>query len=467
MTLDLGGFIISMKVLLVNPWIEDFAAYDFWLKPLGLLYVGAYLKHMGFEVFLIDLLNRHDEEIRKFTDVPKDKFFKTGKFPSIKIKKPEVLSFVPRNFKRYGAPEEFFEKKLKEIGKVDAVFITSTLTYWYPGYWDTIRFLKNFYGEKIPIIFGGFYVRNLPSHAKLSNTIIFSGNELNRLPKFLGNIFDKNFKMNPIDWFENLEPAYDLYNNLGYLVFITTLGCPFKCSYCIAHRIWNGMKFRTPIKVVDTIEKYAEKFKINDIVFFDDAILVNSKKHFHIILKEIIKRGLKLNFHLPNGIHAKLITEEIAELMKQANFKTIKLGYETSGELQIKTGGKVQDKDLIRAARYLRKYGFTENEVSAYIMINIPGQKAQDVVEAMKVCKNEGISFSLNEFTPIIGTDDWIELVNFGKLTGREDPLLLNNTVLPFWWKYGMDIKLIQELKLVSRKIKEGEFIGTVNKNFG
>jgi radical SAM superfamily enzyme YgiQ (UPF0313 family) len=153
--------------------------------------------------------------------------------------------------------------------------------------------------------------------------------------------------------------------------------------------------------------------------------------------------------------------------MKQANFKTIKLGYETSGELQIKTGGKVQDKDLIRAARFLRKYGFTENEVSAYIMINIPGQKAQDVVEAMKVCKNEGISFSLNEFTPIIGTDDWIELVNFGKLTGREDPLLLNNTVLPFWWKYGMDIKLIQELKLVSRKIKEGEFIGTVNKNFG
>jgi len=455
-----------MKALLVNPWIEDFAAYDFWLKPLGLLYVGAYLKQLGFEVFLIDLMNRHDEEIKRYIDVPKDKFFKTGKFPSIKIKKPDVLSFVPRNFKRYGASEEFFEKKLKEIGNVDAVFVTSTLTYWYPGYWDTIRFLRKFYGEKVPIIFGGFYVRNLPSHAKQTNTFIFSGSELNKLPKFLGSIFEKNFETKDINWFEILDPAYDLYNNLGYLVFITTLGCPFKCSYCIAHRIWNGMRFRTPRKVVDSIEKYVEKFKVKDVIFFDDAILVNSKKHFHVILKEIIMRGLKLNFHLPNGIHARLITEETAELMKEANFKTIKLGYETSGELQIKTGGKVQDKDLVRASRILRKYGFTENEVSAYIMLNIPGQKPRDVIEAMKVCKNEGIGFSLNEFTPIIGTDDWIELVNNGKLTGREDPVILNNTVLPFWWKYGMNSNLIQELKHIARKIKEGEFIDTVNEDF-
>jgi len=455
-----------MKALLVNPWIEDFAAYDFWLKPLGLLYVGAYLKQLGFEVFLIDLMNRHDEEIKRYIDVPKDKFFKTGKFPSIKIKKPDVLSFVPRNFKRYGASEEFFEKKLKEIGNVDAVFVTSTLTYWYPGYWDTIRFLRKFYGEKVPIIFGGFYVRNLPSHAKQTNTFIFSGSELNKLPKFLGSIFEKNFETKNINWFEILDPAYDLYNNLGYLVFITTLGCPFKCSYCIAHRIWNGMRFRTPRKVVDSIEKYVEKFKVKDVIFFDDAILVNSKKHFHVILKEIIMRGLKLNFHLPNGIHARLITEETAELMKEANFKTIKLGYETSGELQIKTGGKVQDKDLVRASRILRKYGFTENEVSAYIMLNIPGQKPRDVIEAMKVCKNEGIGFSLNEFTPIIGTDDWIELVNNGKLTGREDPVILNNTVLPFWWKYGMNSNLIQELKHIARKIKEGEFIDTVNEDF-
>ena len=31
---------MGKNILLVNPWIHDFAAYDFWLKPLGLLYLG-------------------------------------------------------------------------------------------------------------------------------------------------------------------------------------------------------------------------------------------------------------------------------------------------------------------------------------------------------------------------------------------------------------------------------------------
>ena len=34
------------KILLVNPWIYDFAAYDLWVKPLGLLYIGATAKEI-------------------------------------------------------------------------------------------------------------------------------------------------------------------------------------------------------------------------------------------------------------------------------------------------------------------------------------------------------------------------------------------------------------------------------------
>jgi hypothetical protein len=45
------------SILLVNPWIHDFAAYDFWMKPLGLLYVGAILRAAGCEVRLLDCLN--------------------------------------------------------------------------------------------------------------------------------------------------------------------------------------------------------------------------------------------------------------------------------------------------------------------------------------------------------------------------------------------------------------------------
>ena len=46
------------KCLLVNPWIHDFAAYDLWLKPLGLLYTGAVLREHGYKIDMIDLLDR-------------------------------------------------------------------------------------------------------------------------------------------------------------------------------------------------------------------------------------------------------------------------------------------------------------------------------------------------------------------------------------------------------------------------
>lgn len=142
-----------MRVLLVNPWIHDFAAYDFWLKPLGLLYVARAMEWMGYEVHLVDLLNRHDPYLPRFVKVPKDKKYATGKFPSRVIEKPEILRFVPRKYKRYGAPPEFLEWRLREIGEVELVMVTSTLSYWYPGVWETIRFLKNatmfrsFWGE--------------------------------------------------------------------------------------------------------------------------------------------------------------------------------------------------------------------------------------------------------------------------------------------------------------------------------
>lgn len=48
---------MSIRFLLVNPPIYDFAAYDFWLKPYGLLSVAGYLRGKA-EFQLFDYLDR-------------------------------------------------------------------------------------------------------------------------------------------------------------------------------------------------------------------------------------------------------------------------------------------------------------------------------------------------------------------------------------------------------------------------
>ena len=45
------------KILLVNPWIYDFAAYDMWAKPLGLLYIGSLLRSYGCGISFLSVIS--------------------------------------------------------------------------------------------------------------------------------------------------------------------------------------------------------------------------------------------------------------------------------------------------------------------------------------------------------------------------------------------------------------------------
>jgi len=405
------------------------------------------LLHYGFDVTLIDLLNRHDPKIASFVKPKPDKQYGTGKFHAVEIPKPPQLSFVPRKYKRYGAPEEFFIHELKGIEKPDAFFVTSSMTYWWPGVRQTIEVIKRVFPNAL-VVLGGVYARIHPDHARLHSgaDIVYSA-DLSQLNTLLSDLFGESFDDDLSDWFERFDPAYELYDRLGYLVFFTSLGCVYNCSYCLTPKLYGKWVYRDHERTLNMIRKYVHIFNVKDVVFFDDAALIDKENHFKPLLRKLIRANLGVRYHLPNGIHARLIDEELAWLLKQANFVTIKLGYETSGPLQNKTGGKVQDEDIFRAAQMLRSVGFTSSEIQAYIMVNMPGQTEQDVMNAIETCRKAGISISLNEYTPIPNTTDWLELTSAGMLPADVDPFLLNNTVLPYWWKAGMDVATVQRLK--------------------
>jgi hypothetical protein len=77
------------RILLVNPPIYDFSAYDFWLKPYGLLRVAGFLREQGdFELF--DYLDRFDPRVppgRYRTD-----FCGRGAFCCEPAEKPNVFT---------------------------------------------------------------------------------------------------------------------------------------------------------------------------------------------------------------------------------------------------------------------------------------------------------------------------------------------------------------------------------------
>ena len=72
---------------------------------------------------------------------------------------------MPRRWGRYGLPVEVFEQELDSQSRPDAVLVTSTMTYWYPGPFEAIRRVKARW-PGVPVALGGVYATLCADHAR-------------------------------------------------------------------------------------------------------------------------------------------------------------------------------------------------------------------------------------------------------------------------------------------------------------
>lgn len=440
------------KVLLINPWIYDFAAFDLWLKPIGLLYISSFLKQEGIPLSFIDCLDRQDSEMLSFLHLENsnDKKFGCGNYHKEEVNKPKILSDIPRNYYRYGIPVEVFKEKLSKVPSPDYVLVTSMMTYWYPGVMKAIEIVKEFF-PKTTVILGGVYANLCSRHALevCGADLVYCGRGLSKLI----NIIKGDYAPGEIERDDNIHsldmlfPDYKKYSSLDYFCIMTSQGCPFKCTYCASNILYEGYLQREVDSVIDEIDYQVKTLECRNMTFYDDALLVNSKEHFEKIAEKLIKKNLNLNLHSPNGVHPVFINDSVAEKMKKAGFKTIRIGLETTNpQRQSGTGGKVVNRDFLNAMESLLKSGFNESEIGTYLFFGFPGQTIDEVTEGIKFVKSSGSAVNLVEYSPIPGTVMWNELEAKGIIQNNIDPLLHNNSV--FFRKYsGISEDELQYLK--------------------
>lgn len=411
-----------MRALLVNPWIYDFKAFDFWMKPIGLLYIASILREEGIEVDFIDLLDRYHPVFLKRVDKrPKVDEYGRGKFYYEEIKKPEIFSSIPRRYKRYGMPVEVFLEILDTVREPDIILLTSIMTYWYLGVWETIRILKKRF-KGVPIILGGIYPSLVPQHAQLSGAdMVVVGVGEENFFKALRELDilkqGRGFSFSQIPF-----PSFDLYSHLDYICILTSRGCPFRCTYCAVPTLYNKFTIRDADSLLREIEFYHEVLKVKDIAFYDDALFLNP--HLSELLNRLIDKGWKVRFHTPNGLFPRFITKELAFKLYKSGFETIYLSLETiDPKRQRLTGDKVKTEEFLRAVAFLKEAGFKSDKIHTYLMMGLPGQPVEEVKESINFVNSLGIRIHLSEFSPIPGT---LEFRKAG-YDNRTDPLLHNN----------------------------------------
>jgi len=418
------------NLLLINPWIVDFTAYDLWSQPLGLLYIASFLRQAGFRISYIDCLRSVHPQLEK----PPGKYGK-GNYQRRVVEKPPVLGNIPRRYARYGISEAELTGRLKDNAPPDAVLMTSMMTYWYPGVRHTIQLIRKIY-PGIPVILGGVYATLLPDHALqvVRPDYLITGPGEKAVLNLLADLFHLDPPLEAIS--DNPDtfpyPAFDLITDLRYLCLLTSRGCPYNCSFCAQARIAMHFRQRSPLAVVKEITDQYKKYRIRDFAFYDDALFINKEKHIKPILRDLIGLHLPLRLHTPNGLFTREIDSELAGLMFRSNFKTVRLSFETANENRRKDMyNKISNEGLCKAVENLLAAGYQARDLEAYIIMGLPGQTIDEVLESMLFVNRLGMQISLSSFSPIPGTLDFRRAVESGLIDPDIDPLLTNKAIFP------------------------------------
>jgi len=417
------------SILLVNPWVHDFAAYDLWAKPLGLLLLATRLRTMGWEPVLIDCLDRDHPEMHPAKISPHGH----GRFARSPIPRPEQLEQIPRVFSRYGVLPEMVRRDLGSIPVPKAILVTSMMTYWYKGVAETIRLLREAF-PGIPLLLGGIYASLMPKHAQehcAPDAVVIGPGEA-QLASVLFRLTEYSGEQNRQQAEYEFSPALDLLRRVRFLPLLTTRGCPYKCSYCASAIVAPGFIKRAPVAVIDEIAQAIIRWNVTDVALYDDAFLVDALAHAVPVLREASEKFPDLRWHSPNGLHASAIDSTVAQAMKRAGFETIRIGLEsTSSGFHARTGGKTDAQSFLNAVRHLRDAGFKADQIGAYLLVGLPGQTSAQIEDDVDLVLRAGALPRLAEYSPIPGTPMWPTALKQSRYPIGNEPLFHNCTLLP------------------------------------
>ena len=420
--------------MLINPWIADFAAYDLWAKPLGLLFLASLLREGGCSAAFIDCLDRRDPFTNSHPEVipGKNRKFGTGKYPRMRIPKPGPYGGLPRHFYRHGIHPESFRKKLSEIEKPDIVWITSIMTYWYPGVFETVRIVRDVL-PGVPVWLGGIYASLCHTHAKRwSGADRVVEGAPSRIPEMIYELTGfspsnggawSDFSSWPLPALDLLEPAP------GYAPVLTGVGCPYRCPYCASARLQPKRARFDSGRILDQILRGRDLLGATDFAFYDDALLLDCENTLRPVLERIARDGPRVRFHVPNALHVRALSKEWCDLLYASGFRTIRLGLETALDgRSLEWGAKVDSEMYLEAVENLLKAGFAREDLGAYLLCGLPGQKPEEVAESIRFVRKSGARPHIAEFSPIPGTPMWEKAVAVSTFDIEAEPLYHNNT---------------------------------------
>ncbi len=328
----------------------------------------------------------------------------------------------------------------------------------------------------IPIVWGGYHPSLMPKETCSSEyvDIIVKGQgertflelcnalrDNKPLDGILGIVFKKNevIKENIDRPFENLNnfppTPWHLVDVNQYInenleigkrciAYVTSRGCPFRCTFCaepqVTKRRWSGLDAK---KVVDDLEFLVKSYGIDSFIFSDSNFFID-RERAKAMCQEILNRGLKIKWGEANGRTENLIKydDDLWNLMVKSGLYSILVGAESGLPEALKAIEKdATVEDTIKFAEQCAKHGV---RVSYSFMIGLPGMDIRkemnstaQLISKINIIQSKSSykyhdRFLIFFYCPYPGTKLWEKSLTYG----LECP-----KTLPEWGAWTLDTK--------------------------
>ncbi len=154
------------------------------------------------------------------------------------------------------------------------------------------------------------------------------------------------------------------------VVFDTSRGCPYHCSFCVYPQTFSGhkMRYRSVKNVADEFEFVAREMPEIKTVMLEDDTFIISKPRTMELATELIRRGNKLPFDA--NCRADIGSEgELLSTLHKAGARLFCVGFE-SGDVEVIHGMKKNNDDRRDAKYHEEAFRFVRRCREAGIMVH-------------------------------------------------------------------------------------------------
>lgn len=174
----------------------------------------------------------------------------------------------------------------------------------------------------------------------------------------------------------------------GYASIQTSLGCPFKCSFCCINAPFGGpgIRYWSPKNITLQINWLVEQYGIRNIKIPDEMFVLNPK-HVKQICNNIITLGLGDELNIWAYARVDTVNDtEMLDLMRRAGFRWLGVGVESASK-HVRDGiekGRFGEKEIFDAFHRIRS---ADLHIGANYIFGLPDDTKETMRETLDLAK--------------------------------------------------------------------------------